>query len=134
MTQCMPQRLNPSGTSHSMPGPLAARLALGRYPTPVEPIPSLSNARADLWIKRDDLTHPVYGGNKVRKLEHLLAAVPSSRRGGPPRIVTMGAVGSHHVLATAYFGAQSNMTVEAVLFPQPSTAHVVEVLRADLAL
>jgi 1-aminocyclopropane-1-carboxylate deaminase/D-cysteine desulfhydrase-like pyridoxal-dependent ACC family enzyme len=117
-----------------MPGLLAARLELGRYPTPVQPIPSLSNARADLWIKRDDLTHPVYGGNKVRKLERLLAAVPPARRGGPPRIATMGAVGSHHVLATAYFGAQSGMQVEAVLFPQPSTAHVAEVLRADMAL
>ncbi len=133
----MAQRLKSSdapGAMRAMPGTLAARLELGRYPTPVEPIPSLSNARADLWVKRDDLTHPVYGGNKVRKLERLLAAVPSPRSGARPRVVTVGAAGSHHVLATAYFGAQAGMDVEAVLFPQPATAHVAEVLRADIAL
>src|SRR5260221_5966379 len=46
----------------------AARLPLGTYPTPVEHGPS------GLSIKRDDLTSDLYGGNKVRKLELLLAA------------------------------------------------------------
>jgi 1-aminocyclopropane-1-carboxylate deaminase/D-cysteine desulfhydrase-like pyridoxal-dependent ACC family enzyme len=134
MTQRMPEPLQPSNVLRAMPHSLAARLELGRYPTPVELIAPLSDARGELWIKRDDLTHPVYGGNKVRKLERLLAAVPRAGVGERPRIVTMGAVGSHHVLATAYFGARSNMAVEAVLFPQPATAHVAEVLRADSAL
>jgi D-cysteine desulfhydrase len=134
MTQRMAEPLQSSVVPRAMPLSLGARLDLGRYPTPVELIPPLSNSRGELWIKRDDLTHPVYGGNKVRKLERLLAAVPPAAAGERPRIVTMGAVGSHHVLATAYFGAQSNMTVEAVLFPQPATAHVTEVLRADAAL
>ena len=105
--------------------------SLGHYPTPVEPIPGLSAPDCALWVKRDDLTHDVYGGNKVRKLEHLLE---DARARGARRLVTVGAVGSHHVLATTYFGSRAGFEVEAVLVPQPGNEHVIEVLRADLAL
>jgi len=97
----------------------------------VEPLPALSAPGSALWVKRDDLTHDVYGGNKVRKLEYLLE---DARAHGAKRLVTVGAVGSHHVLATTYFGTKAGFEVEAVLVPQPRTDHVVEVLRADLGL
>ena len=106
-------------------------LQLGRYPTPVVPATLLSRPGSDLWIKRDDATHEVYGGNKVRKLEYLLAEALAH---GATRLVTVGAVGSHHVLATTYFGRRAGLGVEAVLVPQPSTDHVLEVLRADIRL
>ena len=51
-------------------------IPLGHYPTPVERVEGLSVRSpyaSELWIKRDDLTNDVYGGNKVRKLEWLLA-------------------------------------------------------------
>lgn len=110
---------------------------LGTYPTPVEPVAALSLPGSELWVKRDDLTHPVYGGNKVRKLEGLLdearASVAGRRPHGPPaRLVTVGSAGSHHVLATAYFGRRAGFEVEAVLVAQPRTPHVIEVLRASL--
>jgi 1-aminocyclopropane-1-carboxylate deaminase/D-cysteine desulfhydrase-like pyridoxal-dependent ACC family enzyme len=104
--------------------------ALGRYPTPVEHLSALSTEHSDLWVKRDDLTNPEYGGNKVRKLEHLLARALSR---GAERIVTVGAAGSHHVLATAHFGARAGLEVHAILVPQPGTPHAAEVLRASLA-
>jgi 1-aminocyclopropane-1-carboxylate deaminase/D-cysteine desulfhydrase-like pyridoxal-dependent ACC family enzyme len=104
---------------------------LGRYPTPVVLASALSRPGSDLWIKRDDLTHEVYGGNKVRKLEYLLADALAR---GATRLVTVGAAGSHHVLATTYFGGRVGLGVEAVLVPQPSTDHVLEVLRADVGL
>ena len=44
-------------------------LPIGNYPTPIEPLP-IGN---DVFIKRDDRTSEIYGGNKVRKLEFLLA-------------------------------------------------------------
>ncbi len=109
----------------------SATVPLGVFPTPVQRIDALSTAECELWIKRDDLTHPVYGGNKVRKLEHVLAAVKKS---GAVRIVTVGGAGSHHVLATTYFGRLAGIVVEAVLVPQPRTTHVAEILRADVAL
>jgi 1-aminocyclopropane-1-carboxylate deaminase/D-cysteine desulfhydrase-like pyridoxal-dependent ACC family enzyme len=107
------------------------RLTLGQYPTPVHHVAALSVPGCDLWVKRDDLTHEAYGGNKVRKLEYLLAA---ARASGAKSLVTVGAAGSHHVLATTYFGVRAGFSIEAVLVPQPRTEHAVEVLRASLAL
>jgi len=69
----------------------------------------------------------LYGGNKVRKLEYLLA---DARARGATRLVTIGAVGSHHVLATTLYGGREGFRVEAALVPQPRTEHVVEVVRA----
>jgi 1-aminocyclopropane-1-carboxylate deaminase/D-cysteine desulfhydrase-like pyridoxal-dependent ACC family enzyme len=80
-------------------------------------------------VKRDDLTGDLYGGNKVRKLEYLLA---DARARGATRLVTIGAVGRHHVLATTLYGRREGFTVEAALVPQPRTEHVVEVVRAGL--
>jgi D-cysteine desulfhydrase len=111
--------------------PQAAAFRFGSYPTPVQRVDALSTAGSDFWVKRDDRTAEGYGGNKVRKLEHLLADALSH---GAKRVVTLGAAGSHHVLATAYFGRRVGLEVEAVLVPQPRTQHVLDVLRADLAL
>jgi 1-aminocyclopropane-1-carboxylate deaminase/D-cysteine desulfhydrase-like pyridoxal-dependent ACC family enzyme len=126
-------------TSHLAPPPdnpqwscrRSLPLVLGRYPTPVVRVDSLSTSESDFWVKRDDLTHSVYGGNKVRKLERLIA---DARARGATRVVTLGAAGSHHVLATTYFGKRAGLDVEAVLVPQPSTPHVLDVLRADVGL
>jgi 1-aminocyclopropane-1-carboxylate deaminase/D-cysteine desulfhydrase-like pyridoxal-dependent ACC family enzyme len=84
-----------------------------------------------LWIKRDDLTGERYGGNKVRKLEFLLA---EARRRGAERLITVGAAGSHHALATTAYGTALGFRVTLVLFPQPLTPHVREVLLLDHAL
>ncbi|HEX3346454.1 MAG TPA: pyridoxal-phosphate dependent enzyme, partial [Polyangiaceae bacterium] len=68
-------------------------IPLGHYPTPVQRVERLSAPGSELWIKRDDRTGDVYGGNKVRKLEWLLA---DARDRGAKRVVTVGAAGSHH--------------------------------------
>jgi D-cysteine desulfhydrase len=100
-----------------------------------------------LWIKRDDLvSRPLgggprpqgdqsygasrYGGNKVRKLERLLDDARAKKK---RRIVTIGAGGSHQVLATAIYGAEAGFEVEAVLVPQPGTDHARANLRVALA-
>jgi D-cysteine desulfhydrase len=102
-------------------------LPLGEYPTPVEP---LSIGRSDIFIKRDDLTARTYGGNKVRKLEFLLAR---ARERGAKRLITVGAAGSHHALATTIYGKQLGFDVTLVLFPQPLTEHVRDILLQDVA-
>ncbi len=103
-------------------------LALGRFPTPLEPLELAGAGRA--WIKRDDLTGFPYGGNKVRKLEFLIAA---ALRAGARRLITAGALGSHHALATAVYGRAHELPVTLVLFPQPITGHVRRVLLSDVA-
>ncbi len=105
-------------------------MLLGVYPTPITRLPDALGPGRDLWVKRDDLTSPRYGGNKVRKLERVLDV---ALRANARRIVTVGAAGSHHVLATAIYARDVDIDVEAVLVPQPRTPHVVENLRATSA-
>ena len=51
----------------------------------------------ELWIKRDDLDAPSFGGNKVRALEFLLGGVRAGHD-----VLTVGGLGSTHVLSTAW--------------------------------
>ncbi|MEO6599679.1 MAG: pyridoxal-phosphate dependent enzyme [Polyangiaceae bacterium] len=103
--------------------------ALGTYPTPVQLLESLSTKSSSLWIKRDDLTHPVYGGSKLRKLGRLLE---DATEVGATRVVTVGAVGSHHVLSTGIFGKLRGLEVEAAVLRQPQSEHVIDTLRASV--
>ncbi len=108
------------------------RIALTSLPTPLAALPLVS-ARVDssVWIKRDDLTAREYGGNKVRKLEYVLAR---ARQRGADTIVTTGGVGSHHVFASALFGRAHGFETHAVLTPQRHTQHAEDQLRADLSV
>ena len=81
------------------------------------PITRLETADGSLWVKRDDLTSTFYGGNKVRKLEYVLAEV--AERNCTP--VVVGANASHQVLATSMFSQLLGIGCEVVLFPQPPT-------------
>ncbi len=105
-------------------------VSLATLPTPVQPLELELGPQVQAWVKRDDLTSAVYGGNKIRKLEFLLA---HARMHGAQRLITAGAAGSHHGLATAVFGHQLGFATTLVLFPQPVTPHVREVLLTDLA-
>lgn len=95
---------------------------LGRWPTPVARLDGLSRRLGgELWVKCDDLSAPRYGGNKVRKLEHLLAQAQARRA---DRVVTVGGIGSNHIVATAVFAAELGMSTSAVVVPQPVTPAV----------
>jgi 1-aminocyclopropane-1-carboxylate deaminase/D-cysteine desulfhydrase-like pyridoxal-dependent ACC family enzyme len=99
--------------------------------TPVQRAAHVSAALgAEVWIKRDDLTDPRYGGNKVRKLAHLLAEAQAREA---TDLVTAGAIGSHHVLATALHARTLGLPVHAVVAPRPFSAHALETARASLA-
>ncbi len=103
-------------------------LSLADLPTPVQPL-HVGDGR-ELWIKRDDVSALPYGGNKVRKLEFLLAA---ARARDARRLITVGAAGSHHALATTIYGRKLGFDVTLVLFPQPLTSHVRAILLLDQA-
>ncbi len=97
--------------------------------TPISRLDIACAASTEVWVKRDDLSAASYGGNKVRKLEHILS---EASRLGKKRLVTIGAVGSHHVLATTLFGRAAGFEVHAVLVPQPRSEHVVSDICATL--
>ncbi|MEN8245307.1 MAG: pyridoxal-phosphate dependent enzyme [Thermodesulfobacteriota bacterium] len=100
-------------------GKRAAWISLGSFPTPVQRLRRLGHDR--LWIKRDDVSADAYGGNKVRKLQFILADV---RKQSKTHIVTTGAVGTHHGVATAIFGNRLGLKTSLLLFDQPITDHV----------
>lgn len=66
----------------------------------------------DLWIKRDDLIHPIVSGNKWRKLERNIA---NARKKGLEGILTFGGAYSNHLLATACAGATFGLKTKAYL-------------------
>ena len=101
-------------------------LSLGNFPTPVERLSNLERALGmpSLWIKRDDLSGPLGGGNKVRKLEYMFAAAQNDPNGSDRKtLFTIGPAGSNHVRATVVYGKASGFRVECLLFKQPRTEY-----------
>lgn len=105
---------------------------LATLPTPVQRIESAARwlGRDDLWMKRDDLASPLYGGNKVRRYELVLA---EAERRGARRIVTAGGIASTQVMATALFGRALGLEVRVVVYDQPITRFAKEALLADVS-
>jgi D-cysteine desulfhydrase len=104
-------------------------VALGAFPTAVEHLPRAGAALGvpNLYIKRDDRSGPDYGGNKVRKLEVIFGDALDK---GYKDVLTMGAIGSHHVLATSIYARKLGLNPAAQHFPQPLSPHVLKNLRA----
>lgn len=74
-------------------------LELSRLPTPVQVLPRLSaHLGVEVHTKRDDLTGFELSGNKVRKLDLLLA---DALEGGADTVITCGGLQSNHCRATA---------------------------------
>lgn len=109
-----------------------SHLPFGTFPTPVEPLAGLCSRlnRSSLYIKRDDLSATPYGGNKIRKLEFLLA---DARKRGAVRIITSGAAGSNHALATAIYSRKYGFDCTLMLFAQPPGHGIGRQLLADFA-
>lgn len=90
------------------------RLRFAQLPTPIEPMVRLSSFLNGprLWIKRDDLTGVGMGGNKIRKLEYLIAEAQAN---GAKTIITTGAVQSNHCRQTAALAAKQGYKCKLVL-------------------
>jgi 1-aminocyclopropane-1-carboxylate deaminase/D-cysteine desulfhydrase-like pyridoxal-dependent ACC family enzyme len=101
--------------------PTLARRRFALLPTPLEAAPSLGDALGlarPLYVKRDDLTGPGMGGNKVRKLEFLIADAESR---GADCLVTFGAAQSNSARLSAVVGAMAGLEVHLVLGGKPGT-------------
>ena len=90
------------------------RINLAFLPTPLHEIPNFSKALGGprLFIKRDDLTGTGFGGNKVRKLEFLLA---DAKKKGADVIITTGHTQSNHACLTAVASRRLGMKPILVL-------------------
>ena len=109
--------------------PVLGSLRLGQFPTPLRRLQLAGVDSHDIWVKDDGCSATLYGGNKVRKLERLL---DRARHRGAARLLTLGAAGSHHVLATCLHGRELGLPTHAVLTPQPWSSHAEQTLRAGV--
>jgi len=97
-----------------------AWIALGDFPTPVQQLQNLGHA--NLWIKRDDLSSSIYGGNKIRKLEFILGYAKNKKKSA--KVITFGGIGTNHGVATAIYCSKLSIPCKLLLFWQPVTEHV----------
>ncbi len=90
------------------------RLSLGNFPTPLHELKNLSLLLGgpSIFVKRDDLTGLALGGNKVRKLEYILA---DARAQNAEVIITIGATTSNHARQTAAAAAVLGLECQLVL-------------------
>jgi hypothetical protein len=79
---------------------------LGNYPTPIHRgtynYISKDHGTARFYVKREDLSSPYYGGNKVRTLQHQLAVCEA--KDATKKIYVTGTGGSNQIIATIVHG------------------------------
>lgn len=90
------------------------KIPLAVLPSPLRPLDRISSSLGGprIWIKHDDMTGSVLGGNKVRKLEYVVAR---ARVSGCDTLITCGGLQSNHCRATALVGAQLGFKVHLIL-------------------
>ena len=94
------------------------RFPLATLPTLLDELPRLSQELGvRVMMKRDDLTGFALGGNKVRKLEFLVADALEKKC---DVLVTGGGVQSNHVRTTAAAARKAGMDAVGVFFSSPS--------------
>ena len=106
------------------------KIKLGVYPTPfyrLEDIRRLYNK--SIWIKRDDLCGVALGGNKVRKLEYLLA---DAQKQGCDTVFTTGGAQSNHAMLTAACAARLGMRCTLILKKRGVTDHKGNLVLDDI--
>jgi D-cysteine desulfhydrase family pyridoxal phosphate-dependent enzyme len=113
------------------------RISLGIYPTPLYRLEQISRRYGrDIWIKRDDLCGVALGGNKVRKLEYLLA---DARAQNCDVVFTTGGAQSNHAMLTAACASRLGMKPILILKKRGVTDHrgnlvLDEIYGADVRL
>jgi 1-aminocyclopropane-1-carboxylate deaminase/D-cysteine desulfhydrase-like pyridoxal-dependent ACC family enzyme len=113
----------------------------GFYLTPIEELPRLRKALGSdcprIFIKRDDYTGAGMGGNKVRKLEYVLAQPCNASE---KTVITIGGEKSNHARVTAAMCAKFGFRCILVLSPAaikhqglaPASLHLDELYGAEI--
>ncbi len=102
---------------------------IGVFPTPLRELDSLRAALGEsggpsaIYLKDDGVSNPIYGGNKVRKLELVLA---EAVRRGATEVMTFGFAGSNHATATAVHAATLGLRSISMLLPQANAPYVAK--------
>ena len=104
------------------------RITLSHTPTPLQPMQRLSQSTGvRIYFKRDDFTGSELSGNKVRKLEFLLADALAT---GADTVLTCGGAQSNHCRATALAAVKAGLSCVLLLRtddpanPPPMTGNI----------
>jgi len=92
------------------------RIPLSLLPSPVRELTCVDGKC--LWMKNDGLYGTLYGGNKPRKLELVLPDVLAQ---GRRTLITFGALGTNHGLATSLYAREQGLRTVLLLVDQPVT-------------
>lgn len=93
------------------------RITLARLPTPIQKLQKTSDeAGKEIFVWRDDLNGFMESGNKLRKLEFLMA---DAKAKGCDWIITCGGPQSNHTRATAIVARQLGFEVSILTLPKP---------------
>jgi D-cysteine desulfhydrase len=96
------------------------RIALSTGPSPVSLLANLSrDLRTGVWLKNDGLYGTVYGGNKARKLEFVIADALGRHA---TTVVTTGGIGTNHGLASALYCREAGIDTVLILTYEEPTA------------
>lgn len=110
--------------------PKLPREHLGVFPTPFYKLENISRKyHQNIYIKRDDLCGVALGGNKVRKLEYLLA---DAKAQGCDTVFTTGGAQSNHAMLTAACAARLGMRSILLLKERGVTEHRGNLVLDDL--
>lgn len=112
-------------------------VSLGSFPTPIIKLDRLGAVyhMPHLYLKNDGMSGVMIdgkrlpGGNKVRKLEFLLADAMAKKA---HTIMTVGDAGSNHALATVIYSRMLGLPCEILLAPQIPTKYAQRNLLLDL--
>ena len=90
------------------------RLNLANLPTPIEKLERISSQWGgyEIFVKRDDKTGLAMSGNKIRKLEFVIA---EAQKQGANLLITCGGIQSNHARATAVAARKLGMESWLVL-------------------
>ena len=106
------------------------RVSLGVFPTPFYKLENISAKYGkNIWMKRDDMCGVALGGNKVRKLEFLLA---DAKAQGCDTVFTTGGAQSNHAMLTAACAARLGMKCILILKKRGVTEHKGNLVLDDI--
>ena len=100
-------------------------------PTPIERLNNLEDYlnldKGQIFIKRDDKNHPIYGGNKLRKFEFIFGKILRYNYKG---VLTTGGIGTNHGLACTIVCNK----LSAFKMPSLSISSTINMARSTLVI
>jgi len=98
-------------------------ISLGKFPTPIHRLKIVEKKYGigQLYLKDDGVCAKRFGGNKIRKLEFLLA---DAKARGAKTVIALGAAGSNYATAVAAYAPVAGLKSIMLLTPQIISSYV----------